>query len=265
MSETICVQERLPPGAAAVLINQNHTYTDLFMTISATEKRLFDAIDGNRTIGDILEIATAVLAGDNCNWTWHAPSSNGSGGMIRWYSTHLPRRVARRRFSNAHWKWAKCDFGSIWILPTISPWGSDWAWSLPLIVVTVIFHAYFLGLLNQRVTSVLEADGGSSHRRRVAVSWSVGLRFAPQSFTLLKHQCGPPLYFLLGALPNRKNAMLYSLGAMTTYGNAHLNLESQWQLMGSLEALNGWILFGLTTAFLFTVIREVWSYSNQSP
>ena len=55
-AETICVQERLPPGAAAVLINRNHTYTDLLMTISATEKRLFDAIEGSRTIGDILGI-----------------------------------------------------------------------------------------------------------------------------------------------------------------------------------------------------------------
>ena len=55
MSDTICVQERLPPGAAAVLINQTHTYRDLFMPIDATEKRLFDAIDGNRRIGDIVE------------------------------------------------------------------------------------------------------------------------------------------------------------------------------------------------------------------
>jgi SAM-dependent methyltransferase len=55
MPDTICVQERLPPGAAAVLINQNHTYRDLFMPISATEKSLLDAIDGSRTIGDILE------------------------------------------------------------------------------------------------------------------------------------------------------------------------------------------------------------------
>ena len=55
MSETICVQDRVPPGAAAVLINQNHTYTDLLLTISSTEKRLFDAIDGKRTIGDILK------------------------------------------------------------------------------------------------------------------------------------------------------------------------------------------------------------------
>jgi hypothetical protein len=34
-------------------INQTHTYRDLFMPISITEKRLFDAIDGARTIGDI--------------------------------------------------------------------------------------------------------------------------------------------------------------------------------------------------------------------
>ena len=55
MSDTISVQERLPPGAAAVLINQTHTYRDLFLPIGSTEKRLFDAIDGVRSIADIME------------------------------------------------------------------------------------------------------------------------------------------------------------------------------------------------------------------
>jgi hypothetical protein len=53
MADTICIQERLPAGAAAVLINQTHTYTDLILPIDATEKRMFDAIDGKRSIGDI--------------------------------------------------------------------------------------------------------------------------------------------------------------------------------------------------------------------
>jgi hypothetical protein len=65
-------------------------------------------------------------------------------------------------------------------------------------------------------------------------------------------------YRLLGALSDNQTAMLYSLSAMTTYGHADLFLESQWQLMGALEALNGWILFGLTTAFLFGIIKKVW-------
>jgi hypothetical protein len=55
MSDTVCVQDRLPPGATAVLINQAHTYKDLFLTIGSTDKRLFDAIDGVRNIGDIVE------------------------------------------------------------------------------------------------------------------------------------------------------------------------------------------------------------------
>jgi SAM-dependent methyltransferase len=55
MSDTICVQDRLPPGASAVLINQTHTYRDLFLPIGQTEKQLFDAIDGVRNVGDIVE------------------------------------------------------------------------------------------------------------------------------------------------------------------------------------------------------------------
>jgi hypothetical protein len=55
MPDTICVQEHLPSGAAAVWINQTHTYRDLFMPIDSTQKRLFDAIGDNRPIGDILE------------------------------------------------------------------------------------------------------------------------------------------------------------------------------------------------------------------
>jgi len=57
-SDTICVQERLPPGAAAVLINRNHTYRDLLMPIDSTEKRWFDGIDGNCRIGEIVERAS---------------------------------------------------------------------------------------------------------------------------------------------------------------------------------------------------------------
>jgi hypothetical protein len=45
---------------------------------------------------------------------------------------------------------------------------------------------------------------------------------------------------------------------MTTYGHENVSLEQHWQMMGALEALNGMLLFGLTTAFLFAMIQEVW-------
>lgn len=62
MMETICVQERLPAGMAGVLINQTHTDRDLITPIDAAEKRLFDAIDGTRSIREIAEGALPARA-----------------------------------------------------------------------------------------------------------------------------------------------------------------------------------------------------------
>jgi SAM-dependent methyltransferase len=56
--DTICVQERLPAGAAGVLINQSHTYRDLVLPINEIEKQWFGAIDGQRCIGQIIESAS---------------------------------------------------------------------------------------------------------------------------------------------------------------------------------------------------------------
>jgi SAM-dependent methyltransferase len=55
MSDIVCVQDRLPSGAAAVLINQTLTFKDLFLPVGPTEKRWFDAIDGDRSIASIVE------------------------------------------------------------------------------------------------------------------------------------------------------------------------------------------------------------------
>jgi hypothetical protein len=63
-------------------------------------------------------------------------------------------------------------------------------------------------------------------------------------------------YRVIGAVPDSGDAALYSLGAMTTYGHANLVLEKHWQFMGALEALDGMLLFGLTTAFLFSIIQR---------
>jgi SAM-dependent methyltransferase len=53
LPDTLAVRDRLPPGAAAVLINRNHTYTDLYLPIDARQERLLADIDGERTIAEI--------------------------------------------------------------------------------------------------------------------------------------------------------------------------------------------------------------------
>ncbi|MCJ7660481.1 MAG: hypothetical protein MUO67_15140, partial [Anaerolineales bacterium] len=57
----ICIQKRLPPGAAAVLINQDHVDTDLVHPIDALEKELFDRIDGKRTNDEIMNRVSSSI------------------------------------------------------------------------------------------------------------------------------------------------------------------------------------------------------------
>jgi len=70
-------------------------------------------------------------------------------------------------------------------------------------------------------------------------------------------------YRVLGALPDNRSAMLYSLSAITSYGHANVFLDPHWEMMGALEALNGMILFGLTTAFLFAMIQQIWPLGSR--
>ena len=70
-------------------------------------------------------------------------------------------------------------------------------------------------------------------------------------------------YRYIGAIADNKSAMLYSLGAITTYGHANIFLDAKWQMLGALEALNGMLLFGLTTAFMFAMIHRVWPVGNR--
>jgi hypothetical protein len=57
---TQLVQDRLPPGAAGVLLNRQHPHPDLIQTINAEESRLFQGIDGRRGVGEIIERAAGT-------------------------------------------------------------------------------------------------------------------------------------------------------------------------------------------------------------
>jgi SAM-dependent methyltransferase len=54
---TLCVEERLPAGAAGVLLSRYHSSPDLILPIDAPEKAMVDAIDGRRSIAQIVEHA----------------------------------------------------------------------------------------------------------------------------------------------------------------------------------------------------------------
>jgi hypothetical protein len=137
-------------------------------------------------------------------------------------------------------------------------WNANWLWSLPLIALTVTLHVIGLGFINASILKSLESV---KERRHFLFVFALVTGAATLSATLLhaiEAVAWAAAYLALGALPDHKSAMLYSLGAMTTYGHVGLFLAPHWRLMGALEALNGMLLFGLTTAFLYGMIQAVW-------
>jgi hypothetical protein len=134
-------------------------------------------------------------------------------------------------------------------------WSIDWLWAVPLIALTVTFHVWFLGFVYRMVVRIYRAQKDG---RRLTSVLAGGLVVAFTTLATLVHGMEGAFwaaaYVLLGALPDARSAMLYSLNALTSYGHENIRLAGQWRLMGALEALNGILLFGLTTAFMFRLI-----------
>jgi hypothetical protein len=145
----------------------------------------------------------------------------------------------------------------------VGSWTGDWAWSLPLIVLTVVIHVCGLAIIGERVVDAL---GESVDHRRFLFKFAVVMAVTSLLATILHGIEGAiwaAAYRFLDALPDNRTAMLYSISAMTSYGHANLYLKDRWQLMGALEALNGMLLFGLTTAFLFAMIQRAWPLGSR--
>jgi hypothetical protein len=141
-------------------------------------------------------------------------------------------------------------------------WHADWAWGLPLIVLTVIVHVFGLGFVNQKAVALFSRNRVS--RQPIALFALVISTVILLATCLHAVEAGAwaACYEFLGARPDFKSAMLYSLGAMTTFGSGLL-LGDQWRLMGAIEALSGWLLFGLTTAFLFGTIQTCYQITTK--
>jgi hypothetical protein len=134
-------------------------------------------------------------------------------------------------------------------------WANDWLWGLPLLVLTVVVHVTAFMIM----TRALIPEIVPSKRRMLDFIVSVAvLALFAATLHSLEALAWAFLYVTIGALPDIQVAMLYSLSAITSYGHAEVFLGNDWRLLGSIEAVNGLILFGLTTAFFFAAIQNAW-------
>jgi hypothetical protein len=138
----------------------------------------------------------------------------------------------------------------------------SWRWGLSLIALTLAFHAAFvvmMGIVAVKIRLRLETRSLDLWKLvpiMICIVTVLGLLLA----VALVIECGiwAAAYSWLGALDSPLDALLFSIDSMSTRGASGLALQRHWQLMGALESVNGMLLFGISTAWLFTVAQGHW-------
>ena len=145
---------------------------------------------------------------------------------------------------------------------------SSWSVGLSLIVLTIAIHttAVVLMAFGLETRTRLRVGTFQSDRLR-AVPAMVGHIGAVALVLAALHGLEAMLwasaYWWLGALGSFTDASVYALATMTTFEIPGLTLPPRWHMLSALQAVNGVLLFGISTAFLFAVIQVHWqSFSH---
>jgi hypothetical protein len=140
---------------------------------------------------------------------------------------------------------------------------SDWALGLSLIALTMAVHTIgvvMIALAEVKFRGRIKArDLRLKHTilTVIAVIGTVGLLLS--LLHGLEYAIWAAAYFWIDAIDTPARAMLYSIDSMTTRGASGIMLQPRWQVMGALEAADGMILFGISTAYIFSMMQAWWS------
>ena len=129
-----------------------------------------------------------------------------------------------------------------------------------MVALTVALHA--IGTTAWvRYLSARYADEEGSWRRRDLF----GVLSSTAVVMLLLHVIEVELWALAfwkllpeGELASLEEASYFSFVTFTSLGYGDVTLSSQWRLLSGIEALNGILLAGFSTALLFAVLQRAW-------
>jgi len=146
---------------------------------------------------------------------------------------------------------------------------ATWTWALVLVALTTAIHAtgvVMMALAGVRLRLRLERR---SLPLRGVIPIVIGVVAAVGLLLAVLHGIEATIwaaaYLWLGAFGAPTDAILYSLGAMTTAGVSGLTLTGHWRIMSALESTGGALLFGISTAYIFAVLQAYWPMLSGRP
>ena len=138
---------------------------------------------------------------------------------------------------------------------------ASWSLGLVLIVLTIAIHTTAVVLMAFGLESKIRPGPPMIDRRRavpIVIARIGAVAVALAALHGLEGVLWALAYWWLGALDSFTQASTYALATLTTFEIPGLTLPPRFQMISALQAVNGVLLFGITTAFLFAVIEVHW-------
>jgi hypothetical protein len=121
-----------------------------------------------------------------------------------------------------------------------------------LVVVTVIVHSICIVLMLRRTQAWVNLHPVKASLINLVVIFSsttLALLALHAIYIWIWAFC----YLLLGEFSSLERALYFSSVTYSTLGYGDITLSKNWQLLSGFEAVNGLILFGTSSAYLFAV------------
>ena len=140
---------------------------------------------------------------------------------------------------------------------------ASWGLGLSLIVLTIAIHTAAVVVLafvaDARIQPRFDEPAPAVPRAIINVTGRIGL---VTLILAVLHGFEAMLwalaYWRLGAVDSFADASIYGLSTMTTFEIPDLTIAPRFHMLSALEAMNGVLLFGVSTAFLFAVLQLHW-------
>ena len=127
---------------------------------------------------------------------------------------------------------------------------------LPTLILCVALQALFVNLALQGYDRIKAR--GLRGRRRWRSVWVLSVVMLMMLLgNFLQMGLWALLFRLLGEFPDYSSALYHSAVNFTTLGYGDVVMSPRWRLLGALEAANGILMFGVSTAMMTAAVIEL--------
>jgi hypothetical protein len=125
-----------------------------------------------------------------------------------------------------------------------------------VLLVSLVFYALATAFLVRLVVHLIRGgyDGRKVWKNAAAM---IVVTFITAVMHLSQIALWAAAFILCGEVSNFEQALYMSGENYTSLGYGDVLLSERWRLLGPVEAINGLLLFGLSTALLFAIINHL--------